>query len=132
MIGVDEARKRVLEAVEPVPVEEVRVADALGTVLAQEMRAPHPLPRFDNSAMDGYAVRAADASAASEDSPVALRLVGEIKAGDPGDVTVGPGTAARIMTGAPLPPGADAIAPVEVTREEDGRVLVLAPAARGV
>lgn len=130
-LPVEEARARVLDAVEPLPVVETRVADALGLVLADDLRAPHPLPRFDNSAMDGYALRGADAHAASERSPVVLELVGEVRAGSPGAVDVRPGTAARIMTGAQLPPGADAVVPLEQATERDGRVEVRAPAPPG-
>jgi molybdopterin molybdotransferase len=102
----------------------VRVAEALGRVLAKELRAPHDLPRFDNSAMDGYAVRAEDTSTASNDDPAVLLIAGEVRAGEPGEIKTGPGEAVRIMTGAPLPPGADAIVPVEVTDERAGDVLI--------
>ena len=134
MLTVEEARRRVLSAVSPLPSAEALVGDALGLVLARDVIAPHPLPRFDNSAMDGYAVRGSDARDASESSPVDLQLVGEVKAGDPGDLEVVPGTAARIMTGAPVPPGADAVVPVEETEEVDGaspRVIVKGPTGSG-
>ncbi|MFN2388307.1 MAG: gephyrin-like molybdotransferase Glp [Actinomycetota bacterium] len=131
MISVDEARARVLAAVAPVRPVELRVANALGAVLATDLDAPHALPRFDNSSMDGFAVHASDCGSASPESPVGLRVVGEVRAGDPGDHSVRPGTAARIMTGAPVPPGADAIVPVEETRLQGDRVLVQAPAEPG-
>jgi molybdopterin molybdotransferase len=131
MLTVDEVRKRVLESVNPLDAEEVRVAHALGLVLAEDVRAPHSLPRFANSAMDGYAVRGADAEQASADAPVELRLVGEIRAGDSGDLPVGPGAAVRIMTGAPLPPGADAVVQVEETEERNGVVQVKGATASG-
>jgi molybdopterin molybdotransferase len=131
MLTVSEARERVLEAIELLPVTEVPISDAHGLVLASEQRAPHPLPRFDNSAMDGYALRGSDARQASATSPVILDVIGEVRAGDPGAVEVGPGTAARIMTGAPLPPGADAVVPVEETEETGGRVTVKAPTPEG-
>ena len=124
MLTVEQARERVLASVEPRVPEDVTVADALGLVLATDAVAPHALPRFDNSAMDGYAVRGADVVGASQSRPVRLRLAGEIKAGVPGDVEVTTGTAVRIMTGAPVPAGADAIVPVEVTSEPDGHVEV--------
>jgi molybdopterin molybdotransferase len=124
LLSVDDARSRVLESVEPLATEKVSLRDALGLISAAEVRAPHPLPRFDNSAMDGYAVVAADTAGAGEFSPVTLEVVGEVRAGGSDDVVVGPGSAARIMTGAPLPAGADAIAMVEVTEEKDGKVLV--------
>jgi molybdopterin molybdotransferase len=131
MISVEEARKRVLDVVEPVAPEDVRLADGRGLVLASDLLAPHPLPRFDNSAMDGYALRGAEGAGASEDSPLDLEVVGEVRAGDPGDLEVRPGSAARVMTGAPLPLGADAVVPVEETEERDGRVRVMAPTPRG-
>ena len=123
MLSVGEARGRVLAAVSAVGSEEVLVGDALGRVLAEELVAPHPLPRFDNSAMDGYAVRASDIGG---ELPIELTVVGEVKAGDPGEVEVGAGEAAPIMTGAPIPPGADAVVPVEDTEETAGRVLIKA------
>jgi molybdopterin molybdotransferase len=98
----------------------------LGLVSAGEIHAPHPLPRFDNSAMDGYAVVAADTAGAREAAPVELKVIGEVRAGGSQDVIVEPGTAARIMTGAPLPDGADGIVMVEQTEERDGAVLVKA------
>lgn len=100
------------------------LADALGLVLAADATAPHSLPRFANSAMDGYAIVAADTSEASESTPVLLELVGEIRAGDPGAVRVASGTAVRIMTGAAVPDGADAVVPVEMTEESHGKVAV--------
>jgi molybdopterin molybdotransferase len=131
MITVQEARKRVLEAVAPVEPEDVLVADALGLVLAEDLSALHPLPRFTNSAMDGYALVGADGAGASSLHPVELELVGEVRAGAPGDLQVRPGTAARIMTGAPLPTGADAVVPVEETEERAGRVVVRASTPAG-
>lgn len=130
MLTVTEARERVLARFEPLEPVEVPVSEAAGLVSAEDLTAPHSLPRFDNSAMDGYALRAEDASGASPE-PVSLRIVGEVRAGDPGALVVEPGTAARIMTGAPLPPGADAIIPVEVTEELDGQVVLRATASAG-
>jgi molybdopterin molybdotransferase len=132
VLTVTEARHRILAAVAPLEVEDVPVADALGLIVADDLYAPHALPRFDNSAMDGYAVRADDVASASETAPVSLTVLGEVRAGDPGDVDkVEPGTAVRIMTGAPLPPGADAVVPVELTEENDGTALVKAPSGPG-
>jgi molybdopterin molybdotransferase len=131
MLSVDEARRRVLEAMTPLPVEELPIAEARGLVLSETLLAPHPLPRWDNSAMDGYALRGDEGATASADSPLVLEVIGEVRAGDPGDVEVTPGTAVRIMTGAPVPSGADAVIPVEETEESDGKVVVKAPAARG-
>ena len=131
MLSVDEARAQVLAAVGRLDVVELRLEHAVGHVLASDAHAPHPLPRFDNSAMDGYAVRAEDCASASEENVVELEIVGEVRAGDPGDVKVLPGTAARIMTGAPVPPGADGIVPVEVTEEAGDRVRIKASTERG-
>ena len=132
MLTVGEARDRVLSAVRPLDPADVLVADAIGHVTARDLVAPHSLPRFDNSAMDGYAVRSDDVATASRDHPVALAIVGEVRAGVSGEgLTVDPGTAARIMTGAPVPRGADAIVPVEVTEESDDKVTVLEPSPHG-
>lgn len=124
LLSVDEARARVLDAIRPLEAEEVELRDAQGLVTAEAIRAPHALPRFDNSAMDGYAVVAADVASASDTAPVSLNIAGEVRAGAPGDVRVEPGHAARIMTGAPLPEGADAVVMVEVTEEHDDVVVV--------
>ncbi|MFT4126547.1 MAG: molybdopterin molybdotransferase MoeA [Gordonia sp. (in: high G+C Gram-positive bacteria)] len=97
---------------EPVP---MRVPDALGLVTASDVTAPRSLPGFDNSAMDGFAVHAADIAGAGPDHPVRLPVTADIPAGPATPVPLAPGTAARIMTGAPLPPGADAVVPVELT-----------------
>ena len=131
LLSVEEARARVLDAVAPGDVEEVLVGEALGLVSANEILASHPLPRFANSAMDGYAVVAKDVADASEETPVELRVVGEVRAGDPGEIQVDPGCAARIMTGAPLPEGADAIVMVEVTEEHDSAVVIKGSAEPG-
>jgi molybdopterin molybdotransferase len=124
MLTVEGARERVLAAVRPLAVVDVLVKDARGLVLAGDLAAPHPLPRFDNSAMDGYAVRGADTGEASKSSPIELELVGEVRAGEAGDLKVLPGAAARIFTGAPVPPGADAVVPVEETEETETTVIV--------
>lgn len=93
-----------------------------------DLLAPHASPRFDNSAMDGFAVRRADL----EVLPASLELIGEVAAGVASDAEVRPGTALRIMTGAPVPSGADAVVPVETAREEDAKVIVTsAPPAHG-
>ncbi|MEO6987380.1 MAG: molybdopterin molybdenumtransferase MoeA, partial [Aquihabitans sp.] len=94
----------------PVPVD---LIDAQGCVLADTVVASADVPPFANSAMDGFAVRAADVATANEKSPVRLRVVGTIAAGAPPDIPVGPWEAVRIMTGAPIPPGADAVVVVE-------------------
>ena len=131
MLTVQEARDQILAGLKPLEDVEVLLGDALGSVVATELRAPHPLPRFDNSAMDGYAVRHSDVVDASAEAPVALALAGEVRAGDDGDVPVAPGNCVRIMTGAMVPPDADAIVPVEDTEERDDKVWIsVAPAPR--
>jgi molybdopterin molybdotransferase len=116
LLSVEEARDRVLAALAgPTPVETHAPENALGHVLAEPVVATIDLPPWDNSAMDGYAIRAADVSAATEEAPVRLRIVAEVPAGGVAAQPVEPGTAIRIATGAPLPAGADAVVPVELT-----------------
>ncbi len=107
------------------PVERVAVARAAGRVLVEDVRAPMALPSFDNSAMDGYALRAVDAAAPD----ASLRLIGEQFAGLPQGFRVGPGECVRITTGAPLPEGADAVVMKEATRIDRGRIFLAAPVA---
>ncbi|MFN8169246.1 MAG: gephyrin-like molybdotransferase Glp [Candidatus Nanopelagicales bacterium] len=123
MRSVEEHRAVVLEGVEPLPAVSTPLLDAVGQVLAADVVAPWPLPSFDNSSMDGYAVRAADVAGADESSPVTLTVLGDAAAGSGAGATVGPGTAVRIMTGAPMPPGADAVVPVE---SSDGGITTVA------
>jgi molybdopterin molybdotransferase len=114
-VSFEQARAWVLERLRPLPPRNVLLQDALGCVLAEEVTAAEDLPPFANSAMDGFAVRAADVAGASDDAPVPLRVTGEVFAGSGRLPRVEPGTAVRIMTGGPLPPGADAVVPVEKT-----------------
>ena len=127
MISADDALRIVLEAVQPLGIERVPLLDALGRVLAEEIRSPRDIPGFDNSAMDGYAVRAADIAAASETHPIRLTVVETVPAGRMPEHQVASGECARTMTGAPIAPGADAIVPVERTRGEGATVEILAP-----
>jgi molybdopterin molybdotransferase len=116
LLSIEEALGRLLSAVsEPLPAEEAALADALGRVLSGPIVSTLDLPPWNNSAMDGYAVHAADTAGASLTAPVRLRVVGEVKAGGSADVAIPPGCAVRIATGAPLPPSADAVVPVEST-----------------
>ena len=124
LVPFAEARAGVLERLAPLPAREVPLGDALGWVLAADVAAAEDLPPFANSAMDGFAVRGADLAGAAEDRPVALRLTGEVFAGTGRLPTVEPGTAARIMTGGAVPPGADTVVPVEQASVEGGTVLV--------
>lgn len=120
MIALNEAVDMVLAAVRPLTTVDVGLGEAFGRVLASDLVSPEEVPSFDNSAMDGFAVRAADEAAGAEGLPI----VAEIPAGRPAAAPLRPGEAMRIMTGAPLPAGADAVAPVENTEERDGRVTV--------
>jgi molybdopterin molybdotransferase len=116
LMPIEAARARVLAAIpSALPPETVALADALGRVLAADVAAATDLPPWDNSAMDGYAIRAADVAGATETAPALLRVTGEVAAGGAVMAAVMPGTAARIATGAPLPPGADAVVAVEQT-----------------
>jgi molybdopterin molybdotransferase len=124
LVPFDQARASVLERLRPLPPRSVPLNEALGCVLAEDVTAAEDLPPFANSAMDGFALRAADLPGAGEASPVSLRLRGEVFAGSARLPRVEPGTAARIMTGAPLPPGADAVVPVEETAVEGDTVQV--------
>ncbi|NNH06017.1 molybdopterin molybdotransferase MoeA [Cellulomonas fimi] len=131
MRSLEEHRAAALQLAAPLPAVVVALADALGLVLAQDVTTDAPLPRWDNSAMDGYAVRAEDVRDASPSTPVTLRVVADLPAGSSHRPTVGPGTAARIMTGAPVPAGADAIVPVEDTDAGTVTVRVGAPKVVG-
>jgi molybdopterin molybdotransferase len=118
---VEEARAAILGAIAgPLGEESIGVDAALGRVLAQDVVAAVTLPPWDNSAMDGYAVQATDAASASEAAPVRLVVSGEVPAGGIAKQPVGHGSAIRIATGAPIPPGADAVVPVEDTTPLDG------------
>lgn len=116
-LTVAEALSMVLNGVAPLPSTEVSLDDALGRILAGSIVAKDSLPPFANSSMDGYAVRSADVEGAGMDSPISLKVLADIAAGTVADVIVTHGTAARIMTGAAMPQGADAVVPVEDTNE---------------
>jgi molybdopterin molybdotransferase len=126
-LAPEAARQLVLAEVVPLGGESVRLEECLGRVTAAEVRSAIALQPFNNSAMDGYALRAAD----TEAERPRLRLVGESRAGHPADVAVGEGEAIWISTGALVPEGADAVLPVEDTSEEDGHVLPARPVREG-
>ncbi|MFJ3232449.1 gephyrin-like molybdotransferase Glp [Streptomyces sp. NPDC086787] len=113
--SVDEHLDDILTTVRPLEPIELQLLDAQGCVLVDDVTVPVSLPPFDNSSMDGYAVRVADIAGASEEFPAVLEVVGDVAAGASGLPAIGPGKAARIMTGAPLPPGAETVVPVEWT-----------------
>ena len=115
MLSVEEATERVLAAFHPLEPEAVPVLEALGRVLAEDVYSTCDIPPCANSSMDGYAVRAADTAGVTAQSPVRLRVLSDLPAGYVSEEAVTPGTAIRIMTGAPVPPGADGVVKVEDT-----------------
>lgn len=132
MLTVEEALSQILKAVKPGGTERTPLLESLGLVLAEEIVADIPIPPFSNSAVDGYAVRAEDTVGADRQRPVVLREAGEIPAGQVSQESVATGTAVRIMTGAPIPPGADALVMIEdCVRLSDGRVEIHEAAESG-
>lgn len=117
MAPIDEAHRVIMAQVVPLPLEEVDALTAEGRVLATDLISPEDVPDVPKSAMDGYALRAADGIAER-------RVVAELTAGVAPGLLIAPGTAARIMTGAPMPAGADAMIPVELTSEQDGLLRI--------
>jgi molybdopterin molybdotransferase len=113
--SIEEHLAAVLATIRPTPIVQVAIADALGCTLAGPVRSRVDLPGFTNSAMDGYAVRASDCAGATEDNPVDLPVDGDIAAGDTREHVLTAGRCWRIMTGAPMPAGADAVVPVELS-----------------
>jgi molybdopterin molybdotransferase len=126
-MSADDALARILESVPVLPAVDTPLLDALGLVLAEDVAADRDVPPFRNSAMDGYAVRGDDVTSA----PVELRVVGQVAAGGFPDREVGPGEAMRIMTGAPMPEGADTVVRVEDTDNASDVVTIAAPTPRG-
>ena len=125
------ARELLLERARPVAAERVPLAAAEGRILAEQVRASRDVPPFDRSPFDGYAFQAADTAGASRDRPVTLRVLEEIPAGSVGTRTVGPGAAAKILTGAPIPPGADAVTKYEDTEFTDETVTIFTAFSAG-
>jgi molybdopterin molybdotransferase len=120
MIDVDEARSNILAAFQPLPLVRLPLDQALGAVLAVDVIAGMSVPAFANAAMDGFAVCAVETAGATAERPVTLRVIAEVAAGSASATPVIPGTAVRIMTGAPAPPGADAVVRFEETEEGTG------------
>ena len=119
MLSVEEARSRILDLFQPLESERKPILEALGQVLAEDVVSPMSIPPLANSAMDGYAVQSTGVSGATPNSPVSLRVIGQVAAGQLPNEEVVPGTAVRIMTGGPIPPGADSVVPFEETNEYD-------------
>ena len=130
LVPVEEARDRVLSQVAPLAPLQLPLTEAYGCVVAEDVVATHDLPAFASSAMDGFAVRSADASGASGSKPVELKIAGRAVIGKRPEATVGGGEAVRIATGAPIPAGADAVVPIENADAAGDLVRVFeAPAA---
>jgi len=131
VITVEEHLSRIVDTVQRLSPVSLDLFDAQGCVLAQEVTSGVALPGFRNSAMDGYAVHSGDVSAASPAAPVRLPVVHDIAAGSTASLSLGPGQSMRIMTGAPLPDGADAVVPVEDTDGALSTVTISASATSG-
>jgi molybdopterin molybdotransferase len=126
LISVEGHLADILGTIRPLTPTQLSVGDAYGLVLGEDVTATGPLPSFDNSSMDGYAVRVEDVASASEENPVTLPVVAEVAAGDTGAYALPPGTSIRIMTGAMLPHGTEAVVPVEWTDGGRARVAIRA------
>jgi molybdopterin molybdotransferase len=131
MKSVDQHLADILSKIEPIAALDLQLLDAHGCLLAESVHADVDLPPFDNSSMDGYAVRVADVAGATEASPARLPVVGDIAAGSQAAYTVQPGLTVRIMTGAPVPTGADAVVPLEWTDGGLAGVAINRPADVG-
>ena len=131
MLSVDEYLASVLDGIATLTPIELPLSSVHGCVLAADVAAPWPLPPFDNSSMDGYAIFAADVAWASNDNPIELQVIDDVPAGYRSTETVTPGHAIRIMTGAPMPDGADAVVPVESTDGGTTTVAITAPVDSG-
>jgi len=131
MITVGEALEKILSVIHPLGFEKISLLDALGRVLAEDISAKRDIPPLDNSAMDGYALRFEDIRKASQNHPVRLEVIEDLPAGFISTKKIEKGKAIRIMTGAPIPKGADTVIPVEETKKEDGAVLIFKAGALG-
>jgi len=132
MISVDKALAQILGAINPLRLEKAAILDALGRVLGEDVTSDRDIPPLPNSAMDGYALRFEDTLGASREKPAVLTVIDDVPAGRISKKTVRPGQAIRIMTGAPIPKGADAVTRVEDTEKEGDCVRVFAPAKKGL
>jgi molybdopterin molybdotransferase len=125
MITVEEALEKILSHIHSLGFEKVTILEAMGRVIAEDIYAKRDIPPLDNSGMDGYAVRWEDIQHASNHRPIRLEVVEDLPAGSISEKTLERGQAIRIMTGAPIPKGADTVIPVEDTKKEEGGVLIL-------
>ena len=126
-VSIEEGRQKILDAVTIVPTETIPLGDAYGRVLAMDVVAMEDVPSFDRSPLDGYAFRAEDTSGASKETPVTLKVIDYIPAGDISHVPVTKGTAVRLMTGAPVPEGADCVCKYEETEFTEQEVKIFCP-----
>jgi molybdopterin molybdotransferase len=131
VISFEAARSLVIEHAHPLPIATVALEEAAGRFLAEEIKAPFDMPRFDNSAVDGFCVRVANVAKASNETPVTLRLAGTIRAGEIAGCTPGAGEAVKIMTGASVPQGTEAVVMREFCEESSGTVTVHRSAQAG-
>jgi molybdenum cofactor synthesis domain-containing protein len=133
LLSLDEAKSRIEQAFSPksLGVEEVPLLKAVGQVLAENVASPIDVPPFNRSTVDGFAVRASDTFAAEEHSPVVLKLAGRVDVGDVSDTSVKKGNTLEIVTGAPLPNGADAVVMVENTSETNGDIFAYKAVTKG-
>jgi len=131
MISFDEALNNILSHIHALGLEKVSLLESLGRVIAEDISAKRDIPPLDNSAMDGYALKFEDVQKASPDHPVRLEVIEDLPAGFISTKKIEKGRAIRIMTGAPIPKGADTVVPVEETKKEDGFVLILKPGGPG-
>ncbi len=126
-VSIEEGRQKILDAVTIVPTETIPLGDAYGRVLAMDVVAMEDVPSFDRSPLDGYAFRAEDTVGASKENPVILKVIDYIPAGDISHVPVTKGTAVRLMTGAPVPEGADCVCKYEETEFTETEVKIFCP-----
>ncbi len=131
LISFQEAQDKVLSHIQPLGAEKVSLLTALGRVIAEDVYATRNIPPYDNSGMDGFAVKNGDIQSASKDHPIKLKVIDDLPAGSVPTKIVGEGQAIRIMTGAPMPLGADTVIPVEETEEKDDFVSILKEAPEG-
>jgi len=131
MISVEAALNRILETFAPLPLESIPILDALGRIIGEDIYAGRNIPPKDNSAMDGYAVRSRDTKGASKEHPVILKVIEDIPAGSIPQKKTGMDEASRIMTGAPVPEGADSVIRIEDTEKDNGKVKIFAEAHPG-
>lgn len=131
MITYEEARSLVMEHAKPLGVESLPLDNLTGMVLAEPVVAPHDLPLFNNSAVDGFGIRLTDVQSASNEKPARLKLLGTIQAGDPGELAVHQGTAVKILTGAPIPSDVEAVIMQEFSISENGSVSLIRGAEEG-